>query len=160
MRISFWTSNIKYQDWGETVETPTQDMEQQSFTKEQLAQKWLWILSDNSAQFPIKKHPAEAISCVNFILTSPELYFLFDPHGNWKKQLNGGRRGESNKQKLYSLSTFETPNWQPAMWTSPFVSSLPSTSYSVIRSSWILKPSTALPKVKRLWMFGTSTENK
>lgn len=46
------------------------------------------------------------------------------------------------------------------MWTTPFVSSLPSSSSSIIRSSWILKPSIALPRVKRLWLFETSTDNK
>lgn len=155
MRISLWASNIKYQNWGGTVETPTQDMEEQSFGKQQSAQKWLWILSDNSSQLPIKKLPAEAISCANFTLTSPELAFFFDPCGNWKRQLKWGRRGES-KTKLHSLSTFESPNGQPESLTSPFVSSLPCTSSSIIRSSWILKPS----RVKGLWMLGTSTDYK
>lgn len=57
-------------------------MEQQSLGKEQPAQKWVRILSDNSSQLPIRKYPAEAISCVNFTLTSEELYFFFDPYGN------------------------------------------------------------------------------
>lgn len=101
VRISLWTNNIKHEDWR--GEFPAQDMGQHSFGKEQPAGKWLLILNDNSSQLPVTTCWAGRVPYINFTL-SPELYFIFNPHGNSKRKLKWRTTGESRIQtKLHRV---------------------------------------------------------
>lgn len=141
LRISLWTNNIKHQGWG--GESPAQGMGQHSFGNEQPAGKWLLILGDNSSQLPVRKCPAGRVPCINFTLTSPELYFIFNPYGNSKRRLKWRRTRESRIQtKLHRvLLSPQTDNLQCEQ--ASLVPPLPSTSSCITRSSWILKQATS-----------------
>lgn len=110
---------------------------------------------DNSSQLPIRKCPAGTVPCINFTLTSPELYLIFNPYGNSKRRLKWGRTGESRIQtKLHRLLLSpQTDSLQCQQ--APLVPSLPSASSCTTRSSLILKQAIVLQRLKRLGMFVT-----